>query len=385
MRRGGRQLKRFAPAGFTLLLLGTIVFVGRPTPATPEVLAWQPAGELAAPRAYGAALTLTTGEILVVGGLDRDDPHVVNFTTELFDPVTGQTRVLHQLLPGRVNGSVTAGWGGRVVMAGGSEWQGDHWAVMDRVDVYLPAERRWVQGHSMLQARTGQRATALLDGRIFLTGGYDGPRLIGTSEIYDPRTDTWTRAAPMPDVRGDFAMTTLPRGKVLVAGGLHGKDSSPTLTSILYVPELDEWWAGPPLNAERVLFAQAKLPDGDLLIIGGQGAASGTAERYDARQGLFLYAGTLAVPRLVADAAALPDGRAIVTGGLPESPERRDFTPLSGTELWDPATNLWREVAPVSSARAFARLVVAHRGIYQVSGVGSDEHADPTVERFIWR
>ena len=59
------------------------------------------------------------------------------------------------------------------------------------------------------------------------------------------------------------------------------------------------------------------------------------------------------------DAAALPDGRAIVTGGLPEAPARRDFTPISGTELWDPATNLWRQVAPVNSARAFGRLVVA--------------------------
>ena len=378
-------MKRLAPTGFTLLLLATLVVVARPGPTTPEVLAWQPAGELAAPRAYGSAVTLTTGEILVVGGLDRDDPYVVNFTSELFDPVTGLTRVLGQLLPGRVNGSVTLGWDGRVVMAGGSEWEGDHWAVIDRVDVYLPLEHKWIQGRSMLQARTGQRATALLDGRVFVTGGYDGPRLIGTSEIYDPRTDTWTSAAAMPEVRGDFAMTTLRSGKVLVAGGLAGKDSAATLTSIFYVPEIDQWLGGPPLNAERVLFAQAKLPNGDLLIIGGQGVASGTAERYDVRQGLFLYAGTLAIPRLVADAAALPDGRAIVTGGLPEVPGRRDFTPISGTELWDPATNLWRDVAPVRSARAFARLVVAHSGIYQVSGVASDEHADPRVERFVWR
>ena len=41
--------------------------------------------------------------------------------------------------------------------------------------------------------------------------------------------------------------------------------------------------------------------------------------------------------------------------------------------------------APVKSPRAFARLVVAHRGIYQMSGVALDEHADPTVERFVWR
>ena len=378
-------MKRLAPAGFTLLLLSTIVLTARPGPTTPEILAWQPVGELAAPRAYGYAVTLTTGEILVVGGLDREDPHVVSFTSELFDPLTGHTRVLNQLLPGRVNGTATVGWGGRVVIAGGSEWEGDHWGVMDRVDVYLPLERKWIQGHSMLQPRTGQRATALLDGRIFVTGGYDGPRLIGTSEIYDPRTDTWARAAPMPDVRGDFAMTTLPGGKVLVAGGLRGKDAVATLTSMYYVPELDRWVWGPLLNSERILFAQARLPNGDLLIIGGQSSGSGTAERYDVRAGSFVYAGTLANPRLVADAAALPDGRAIVTGGLPEYPGRRDFTPLATTELWDAATNTWRIVAPVSSPRAFARLVVVRQGIYQVSGVAYDEHADASVERFVWR
>jgi len=270
-------------------------------------------------------------------------------------------------------------------MAGGSEWEGDHWAVIDRVDVYLPYEHRWVQGQSVPHARTGHRATALLDGRIFVTGGYDGPRLIGTSEIYDPYTDRWTRAAPMPDVRGDFAMTTLPNGRVLVAGGLVGRDAQATLTSLYYEPAKDEWSGGPLLNSERILFSQAKLANGDLLIIGGQGPASGTAERYDVLTSRFIYAGTLAAPRLVSDAAALPDGRAIVTGGLPEYPGRRDFTPLSATELWDPATNHWRNVASVSSARAFARLVVLREGIYQVSGVAYDEQADASVERFVWR
>jgi len=42
-------------------------------------------------------------------------------------------------------------------------------------------------------------------------------------------------------------------------------------------------------------------------------------------------------------------------------------------------------VAPVSSPRAFARLVVVRQGIYQVSGVAYDEHADASVERFVWR
>jgi Kelch motif protein/kelch motif-containing protein len=321
----------------------------------------------------------------VFGGLDREDPQVVSFTSELFDPIDNTTRVLDQRLLGRVNHTATVGWGGRVIVAGGSMWAGDHWNVSDRVDVYLPHERRWVQGRPMLHPRTGHRATTLRDGRIFVTGGYDGPRLIGTSEIYDPYPDRWTEVQSMPFVRGDFAMTTLPDGRVLLAGGLEGGDAQPTLSSLYYDPETDRWSDGPPLNAQRVLQAQAKLPNGDLLIVGGQYSASGTAERYDVRLGRFVYAGTLAVPRLIAAAAALPDGRAIVTGGLPEYPWRRDFSPSAVTELWDPTTNLWREIAVVASARALPRLVVVPEGIYQVSGVASDERAEASVERFVWR
>jgi N-acetylneuraminic acid mutarotase len=237
----------------------------------------------------------------------------------------------------------------------------------------------------MRHARTGHRATVLLDGRVFVTGGYDGPRLIGTSEIYDPYSDKWSRADSMPEVRGDFAITTLPDGRVLVAGGLKGRNAEVTQTSLYYTPATDSWRAGPMLNAERVLHAQTKLPNGDLLIIGGQRSGAGTAERYDVQSGLFIYAGTLALPRLVAAAAALPDGRAIVTGGLPEFPGRRGFIPSTRTELWDPKTNLWSEVATVGSARAFPRLVVVPGGVYQVSGAASDDRAEASVERFVWR
>jgi len=379
------RLRALLPSVCTLALLSALVIALGPVPQNPDTLLWQPAGELAVPRAYGIAVALLSGDILVVGGLDRTDPQVVNVTSELFDPATKKAQVLSQKIVGRVNHTATLGWGGRVVVAGGSVWAGDHWDVTDRVDVFIPSEKKWIVGSPMLQGRTGQRATALLDGRIFVTGGYDGPRLIGTSEIYDPYSNRWTRAQPMPFVRGDFAMTTLPDGRVLVAGGLETRDAEATRTSLYYDPNQNAWTSGPLLTSERVLFAQAKLPDGGLLIVGGQGSASGTAERYDVATKSFVYAGTLGQPRLVAAVAALPDGRAIVTGGLPEYPWRRDFTPSARTELWDPATNLWRDVAAVASARALPRLVVVPMGVYQVSGVAYDETAEASVERFIWR
>jgi hypothetical protein len=236
----------------------------------------------------------------------------------------------------------------------------------------------------MLHGRTGVRATALKDGRIFVTGGYDGPRLIKTSEIYDPMSDHWAPAASMIEPRGDFSIATLDDGRVLVAGGLLGRESIPAVSSLYYDVERDRWSPGPDLSSPRVLHSQAKLPNGDLLLIGGQHAASNTAERYDARAGAFAYAGTLTVPRMVADAAALPDGRALVAGGLVVTAGPISFDPSARTELWEPATNSWREVAAVSSGRAFARLIATADGIFQVSGVAFAERAEAAVERFVW-
>src|SRR2546428_6760020 len=123
------RLGSFVPAVITFVLLSALVVLARPMSSSPSVehLAWQPAGELAAPRAYGSAVALMTGDILVFGGLDRDDPRVVSSTTELFDPVNGRTRVLSQLLPGRVNLSATVGWGGAGAAAGRAGWGGGHW------------------------------------------------------------------------------------------------------------------------------------------------------------------------------------------------------------------------------------------------------------------
>jgi N-acetylneuraminic acid mutarotase len=380
------RLRAILPATLTTLLLATLGAASLPTQIQLDPVGWRPAGGLAAPRAYASAIALPTGEILVVGGLDRDDPHLVRAGSEVYDPLSSHTRVLDRPFVGRVNNSATVARNGHVVIAGGSQWSGDKtgWVVVDSVDVYLTYEHRWIAGAPMLQPRTGGRATALRDGRVFVTGGYDGPRLIGTSEIYDPLVNRWDPAAPMPRPRGDFAITTLPDGRVLVAGGLDGKDSIETRSSLFYDPKTDRWSDGPQLTSPRVLQAQAKLPNGDLLIVGGQGYPSGTAERYDVRRNTFVFAGTLSTPRMVAQAAALPDGRVVVTGGLPVLPGPRLFTPTGASELWDPVTNSWNDIPPVSSPRAFAGLVAVSGGVFQISGAAKDDRAEASVERFVW-
>jgi len=366
-----------------LLVLGTLVFA--PRTGASAVLSWEDAGSLAVPRAYAKALRLATGEVLIFGGMDAADPRVSNDTTELFDPWTGRSTVLPQRLPGRVQHSATSVWGDRVVIAGGSEWYGDHWEVMDRVDVFRVSTREWVAARPMLHRRTGHGATALLDGRLLVAGGYDGPRLIATVEIYDPRTDRWTDARPLPLPRGDFTMATLPDGRVLVAGGLEGKDSLVAHRALLYDPLRDRWTDGGPQIGDRVLHTSVTLANGDVLLIGGQRSGSNTAERYDVRTHRFLYAGALVEPRMLGSAAALPDGRVLLVGGLPVLEGPRDFTPSARAELWDPATNRWEDAPADLVPRVKGQLVPTDVGLLELTGAGAGEQAVKSVERFFAR
>ena len=358
------------------------ILLGRLTAPAAEVPApsWSVAGALAEARNYPRVVALPTGELFVSGGVDPAFPDVARATTELFDPATGRSTVLAPVGPGRVNHTATLAWGDRVVVAGGTDYYAGEWHAMDRVDVYLPYAHEWLQGASLRQPRADHAAVALRDGRVLVAGGENGNFIYKTAELYDPSTDSWTMAAPMPRVRTQFLMAPLPDGTVIAFGGLEERGAV-SRTSIIYDPRSDTWREGPRLSTDRVLSALATLPNGDLLVIGGQKDASNTAERYDWRARQWVYAGSLIEPRLAAVAATLEDGSVAVVGGLPSSPLRTGFTPTAGSERWDARTNLWTELPAISAARALGVLVMSGGDAYLVGAALTGEEAGPQIER----
>ena len=374
------RIRPWFPALLTLFLLG--VLIGRVTAPATVVAAptWSVAGALAEARNYPRVVALPTGELLVTGGVDPAFADVARATSELFDPATGQGSLLAPAGPGRVNHTATLAWGDRVVVAGGTDYYGDAWHAMDRVDVYLSYAHVWLRGAAMGQPRADHAAVALRDGRVLVAGGENGSFIYKSAEIYDPATNTWTAAAPMPRVRTQFLMTTLPDGMVLALGGLEDR-GVPSRTSIIYDPGTDTWREGPRLSTDRVLSALAVLPSGDVLVIGGQHDASNTAERYDWRAQRFVFAGVLVEPRLAAVAATLADGSVAVVGGLPDSPSRVGFAPTAASERWEARTNTWSELPGISAARALGALVISGGDAYLVGAALTGEGADPQIER----
>jgi len=347
-------------------------------PPTPKTPTWDTFGELSHPRAYATAVVLSSGEILVVGGLDRDDPDVTNAESELVDVKTGAVTVLKHQLVGRLHQTMTRAPGDRVVVAGGVVFKTTHWDPVDSVDVYLPLERKWIPASPLIDARSDHAAVALLTGMVMVIGGNQGSRLLQSVEIYDAKNDRWFRASPLPTPRTEHSAFTLSDGRVLVAGGVLA-DGAATNTTYIYNPPADSWAEGPPLTLPRVQHAAVQLANGDILFSGGDGAASGTSERYDVKLEKFVLSGTLVEPRLAARAAQLPDGRVVLVGGMP--PRNEEFAPLRSAEIWDPVSARWSALPPSPTPRAWPSILMVGGVVYQLSGTGDAEAAYRTIER----
>ena len=74
--------------------------------------------------------------------------------------------------------------------------------------------------------RGGHTASVLTNGQVLVTGGYNhdiaGWNYLNSIELYDPSTETWTNTSNMNSIRTDHTASVLTDGKVLVTGGWNG-------------------------------------------------------------------------------------------------------------------------------------------------------------------
>ncbi|KAH6940664.1 hypothetical protein HPB50_004083 [Hyalomma asiaticum] len=66
-----------------------------------------------------------------------------------------------------------------------------------------------------LNTRRSALSAAVLDGKIYALGGYDGQEYLSTVEVYDPATNVWTTGPPMPSCKSGQASCSSPAPCVL--------------------------------------------------------------------------------------------------------------------------------------------------------------------------
>jgi hypothetical protein len=65
----------------------------------------------------------------------------------------------------------------------------------------------------------------MADGNALLCGGFDGGYL-RTCQIFDAATNTWAEAESLPKTTSGALIVLLPRGEVLICGGLGAGDKT---------------------------------------------------------------------------------------------------------------------------------------------------------------
>ncbi len=128
-------------------------------------------------------------------------------------------------VPTSRNGTATAVVDGKIYIIGGvpySNKSGPGWSAVPTVEVYDTRTGAWGKAPDMPTPRiTAQAAVFARD--IYVFGGYSRGKIRGekdhkTVEVYNTRTNTWSRTRDMPTLRRGFR-TAVVDGKIYVIGG----------------------------------------------------------------------------------------------------------------------------------------------------------------------
>jgi N-acetylneuraminic acid mutarotase len=266
--------------------------------------------------------------VLAVGGAVVSDATTATSDAEIYDLATGSWSLTDPLPIARSRHSATLLEDGRVLVAGGRGSDGNSLAS---AVLYDPVAGVWTPTGSMLSARDNFSATRLLDGRVLVAGGVDaspqGPFILKTAEIYDPRTGSWSATGKMNIARFNHQATLLADGRVLVTGGgTSGTHVIATRSAEIYDPDTGAWTATGNMTIPRALHTAARLPDGTVLVAGGLtlpiagpekiGMPTASAEIYDPASGSWHATASMTTPRRAHRAVSLSNGDVLVAGGF---------------------------------------------------------------------
>lgn len=206
------------------------------------------------------------GKIYVMGGYPSNRVSVN--TVQIYDPAT-DSWTLGPSLPGPVNHTTASSANGKMYVLGGQGGPTGGGPFLDVVYELDPAVGEWVLKAPMPRARGGG-AAAVVDGKIYVAGGR--PPHGQDFAVYDPAADTWTILPDMPTSRNHIAAAAID-GKVYVVGGRFGAGFNSDMTNVLEVfdPQTNSWATASPMPTVRGGI-NAAVANGCLHVFGGEGA-----------------------------------------------------------------------------------------------------------------
>ncbi|XP_064200438.1 kelch-like protein 5 isoform X3 [Anguilla rostrata] len=225
--------------------------------------------------------------------------------------------------------------------------------TLNTVECYNPRSKSWSVMPAMSTHRHGL-GVAVLGGPMYAVGGHDGWSYLSTVERWDPQARQWSFVASMATPRSTVGVAVL-NNKLYAVGG---RDGSSCLRSVeCFDPHTNKWSTCGQMANRRGGVGVATW-NGFLYAIGGHDAPASSlasrlsdcVERYDPKTDTWTAVAPMSISRDAVGVCLLGD-RLYAVGGY----DGQIY--LNTVEAYDPQTNEWTQVAPLCLGRAGACVV----------------------------
>ena len=261
---------------------------------------------------------------------------------------------------------------GRIYAIGG--FNGN--APLNVVEEYNPLTNQWTTKTPMPTTRSGF-AIAVYKNQIYVIGGTVGSGYIGNNEVYDPASDTWETMASMTTPRDDLCANVV-GDKIYLIGGKKYSSDSPTFyreTDIneVYDPSSNTWSTAAAMPTGVQGCSSAVLND-EIFIMGGsrEPISAGNAILTDTTQVFNPITGEWDISAQLPNvnsygAAAATDGymvppRIFYIGGFSTG----EYNGL--TRVYFSENNSWTIAEPMPTVRAYFSIAVVNDILYAIGG-----------------
>lgn len=191
----------------------------------PRTMKWSQIASMSQAR-FGVGCCVLNEEIYAIGGSDGSNLR----SCEKYDPEKNLWVSIASMSVARKQVACAA-MGDSVYAIGGSDMSGSEFAGRyQTVERYNPSTDQWVMVAPLLSPRSGAGA-GVLDGILYVCGGFDGQHYLNTVEKYDPLTNRWQVGPPMIQSRDCVAVcvASYKKNKRIGGGDLYPRSSSPSL------------------------------------------------------------------------------------------------------------------------------------------------------------
>ncbi|MCY1081814.1 galactose oxidase-like domain-containing protein [Archangium lansingense] len=316
--------------------------------ADPSVVGqWGPVKEWPVPAVH--AHLLPTGKVLFFSEWDAGDDGPY-----LWDPTVDR---LQQLTPPGFN-IFCAGHSfladGRLLIAGGHIMD-DH-GLPDAV-LFDPFTLQWTRLPDMDKGRWYPTNTTLPNGEVLVVAGGTEDGVANTiPEVWSPATNSWRKLTGASRLLPYYPwMFVAPNGQVLMVG-------AEATSQWLSTSGTGAWSPGPRSRyGHKRGYGSAVMYDvGKVMIIGGDSPPTNSAEVIDLNQATPAWRAVapMSYVRRQHNTTLLPDGTVLVTGGHSGAVLDDPGSPRYETELWNPRTETWSQLASMGAYRGYHGVTV---------------------------